>query len=126
MILHILNYLTLVGENGITLTPNKLQFSQKVVQFAGFVVGKTTVKPLPKYLDAIRNFERPTTISEARSWFGLVNQVSRYGRLAEIIYPFKERRSSYLHEITASYLFFPFGTYKLHYKDIGTYILFSE
>ena len=61
-----------------------------MVQFVGFVVGKTTVKPLPKYLDAIRNFERPTTISEARSWFGLVNQVSRYGRLAEIMYPFKE------------------------------------
>ena len=87
---HTLYYLTLVGENGITLTPNKLQFSQKLVQFAGFVVGKTTVKPLPKYLDAIRNFQGPTTISEARSSFVLLNQVSKYGRLAEIMYPCKE------------------------------------
>ena len=85
-----LDYLTLVGENGIILTLKKLQFSQKVVNFAGFVVGETTVKPLPKYLDAIKNFQRPSTISEARSWFGLVNQVSRYGKLAEIMYPFKE------------------------------------
>ena len=85
-----LDYLTLVGENGIILTLKKLQFSQKVVNFAGFVVGETTVKPLPKYLDAIKNFQRPSTISEARSWFGLVNQVSRYGKLAEIMHPFKE------------------------------------
>ena len=49
-----LDNLTLIGENCITLTPSKLHFSQKVVQFAGFVVGKTTVKPLPKYLDAIK------------------------------------------------------------------------
>ena len=71
-----LDYLTLVGENGIPLTPNKFQFSPKVVKFAGFVVGKTTVKPLPKYHDANRNFERPTTISEARYWFGILSKSS--------------------------------------------------
>ena len=85
-----LDYLTLVGENGIILSPKKFQFCQKEVTFAGFVIGATTVKPLPKYIDSIKNFQRPTTISEARSWFGLVNQVSRYGRLAEIMFPFKE------------------------------------
>ena len=57
-----LDYLILVGENGIILTLKKLQLSQKVVNFAGFVVGETTVKSLQKYLDAIKNFQRPSTI----------------------------------------------------------------
>ena len=71
------------------ITPKKLQFCQKI-EFAGFVIGETTVKPLTKYLEAIKNFQRPTTISEARAWFGLIDQVSRYGRLAEIMFPFRD------------------------------------
>ena len=47
------------------------------------------MKPLPKYLDAIREFPRPTNISEIRSWFGLVNQVSHYGKLTDLMAPFK-------------------------------------
>ena len=50
-----LDYLTLVGENGIILTLKKLQLSLKVVNFAGFVVEENTVKPLPKYLDVTKN-----------------------------------------------------------------------
>ena len=48
------------------------------------------VKPLPKYLDAIRNFPRPTNISDIRSWFGLVNQVSSYNKLTEMMEPFRK------------------------------------
>ena len=86
----ILKYLNLLGDNGIIASPKKFQFSKRVVDFAGFVVGETTVQPLPKYIDAIRNFSRPTCISDVRAWFGLVNQVSRYGRLAELMHPFKK------------------------------------
>ena len=42
----------LVGDNGIIASPKKFQFSKRVVDFAGFVVGETTVQPLPKYIDA--------------------------------------------------------------------------
>ena len=72
------------------MSPKKFQFCKREVEFAGFVVGENTVRPLPKYIDAIRNFSRPTCISDVRAWFGLVNQVSRYGRLSEIMHPFKE------------------------------------
>ena len=50
----------------------------------------TEVKPLPKYLDAIINFPRPTNISDVRSWFGLVNQVSSYNKLISLMEPLRK------------------------------------
>ena len=47
------------------------------------------MKPLPKYLDSIRNFPHPKKIGDIRAWFGLVNQVAHYGKLIEIMAPFK-------------------------------------
>ena len=85
----IIDYLILVGTNGIILNPQKFQFCHREVEFAGFLITEEDVKPLPKYLDAIREFPRPTNISEIRSWFGLVNQVSHYGKLTDLMAPFK-------------------------------------
>ena len=85
----IIDYLILVGNNGIILNPKKFQFCQREVEFAGFLITQDDVKPLPKYLDGIRNFSRPTNISEVRSFFGLVNQVSHYARLTDLMAPFK-------------------------------------
>ena len=59
-----------------------------------FRVTDHEVKPLPKYLDAIKGFPRPTNISDVRSWFGLVNQVAHYAKLIEIMKPFKHLLSS--------------------------------
>ena len=85
----VIDYLILVGKNGIILNPKKFQFCQSTVEFAGFKVTETDVKPLAKYLDAIRDFPRPTNVSEIRSWFGLVNQVSHYAKLTDLMAPFK-------------------------------------
>ena len=81
--------LELLGAAGIVLNPEKFQFAQKTVDFAGFRLGPTIVEPLPKYLDAIRNFPVPKNITDIRSWFGLVNQVSHYEQLRDIMAPYK-------------------------------------
>lgn len=47
------------------------------------------MEPLPKYLDAIKNFPTPTRITDIRSWFGLVNEVAHYVQLREMLEPFK-------------------------------------
>ena len=63
----VIEYLELVGNNGIVLNPEKFQFSQDAVEFAGFRISATSVEPLPKYIDAIRNFPTPTNIRDIRS-----------------------------------------------------------
>lgn len=86
----IIDYLILCGKNGIILNPDKLQFAQKSVDFAGFRVSESSIEPLPKYIDAIRDFPTPRSITDIRSWFGLVNQLSNYAQLRDMMQPFRQ------------------------------------
>ena len=74
-----------MGSAGIVLNPDKFQFSQRQVDFAGFRISENSIEPLPKYIEAIRSFPRPKSIRDIRSWFGLVNQVSNYGQLRDFM-----------------------------------------
>ena len=84
-----MEYFELVGSNGIILHPGKLQFCQREVEFAGFHITDSTVKPLDKYLRAIAEFPTPSSITDIRAWFGLVHQVSHYNQLTKMLEPFK-------------------------------------
>ena len=84
-----IEFLSLVGSSGVVLNPDKFQFAQKSVDFAGFRVSPHNIEPLPKYLDAIRAFPTPKNITDIRSWFGLVNQVSHYAQLRDVMAPFR-------------------------------------
>ena len=84
-----IDFLARVGRSGIVLNPDKFQFAERSVDFAGFRVSDTTIEPLPKYLDAIRDFPTPESTTDIRSWFGLVNQVSNYAQLRDTMAPFK-------------------------------------
>ncbi|MCP3680923.1 MAG: hypothetical protein GY782_11975, partial [Gammaproteobacteria bacterium] len=83
-------YLTLTGKNGIIMNPKKFVFGKKEVEFAGFVIGKDTVKPSAKMLEAIEKFPEPRTITDVRAWFGLVNQVSPFFAARPALQPFRE------------------------------------
>ena len=72
-----------LGSSGTVLNPKKFQFAQKQVEFAGFQVSDNTIEPLPKYLNAIRDFPTPQTTTDIRSWFGLINQVANYAQLRD-------------------------------------------
>ena len=84
------DWLDTCGNEGITLNPEKFQFAQDTVEFAGFEITPTTVRPCPKFLEAIRNFPTPKNITDIRSWFGLVNQVSYAFASADRLLPFRK------------------------------------
>ena len=86
----VIDYLVLCGKNGIILNPEKLQFAQKSVDFAGFRISESSIEPLPKYIDAVRDFPTPKSITDIRSWFGLVNQLSNYAQLRDLMQPFRQ------------------------------------
>ena len=46
-----LDYLELVGKNGIILNPSKFRFAEQTIAFAGFIVTPTEVKPMDKYIN---------------------------------------------------------------------------
>ena len=83
-------WLDLCGRNGIVLNPSKFVFCQKTVDFAGFTITSTSVKPVIQCLEAIKKFPSPKNITDVRSWFGLINQVSYAFAAAERMLPFRD------------------------------------
>ena len=82
-------YIELVGNNGITLNPKKFNFAEDTIEFAGFVVTPDSVKPSGKYTLAINNFPSPKNITDVRSWHGVVNQISYACATAPLMEPFR-------------------------------------
>ena len=73
----------------VVLNSEKFQFAEKEINFAGFKITDTEIKPQEKHLKAIKDFPTPTCITDVRSWFGLVHQVSDYSKLTSLMAPFK-------------------------------------
>lgn len=83
-------WLDVCGRNGITLNPDKFRFAKDAVEFAGFEITPTAVKPSRKYVWAISDFPTPRNITDVRSWFGLVIQVSYTFSMTATMAPFRE------------------------------------
>ena len=83
-------WLDICARNGITLNPAKFRFAKDRVEFAGFTVTPTEVRPADKFTAAIRDFPTPTSITDVRAWFGLVNQVSYSFAMTAAMLPFRE------------------------------------
>ncbi|KAK3752546.1 hypothetical protein QZH41_003484, partial [Actinostola sp. cb2023] len=85
-----IDWLDLCGHHGITLNPDKFVFGADTVEFAGFEITPDSVRPCKKYLDTIRNFPTPANITDMRSWFGLINQVSYAFAATNRMLPFRQ------------------------------------
>ena len=83
-------WLDLCGRKGITLNPTKFKFAQSTVEFAGFVISPTEVRPADHFTKSIREFSTPNNITDVRAWFGLVNQVSYSFTMTEAMLPFRD------------------------------------
>ena len=91
---HTFDYLKLCNDNGIVFNTSKFQFAQETAEFAGFEITKDGYKPLRKIIEAIQNFPTPKSITDVRSWFGLVNQLAYSFAQARVMEPFRKLLSS--------------------------------
>ena len=83
-------YMDLCSRNGIVFNPDKFRFGQDEVEFAGFTVSATGYQPTKTALEAIANFPVPASLTDIRSWFGLVKQVSYAFAKSQTMLPFRE------------------------------------
>ena len=60
------------------------------VEFGGLQLTPNGVSPSQQMLDAIQNFPAPKNITDARSGFGLVNQVAWAYSLSNMMLPFRD------------------------------------
>ena len=87
---HTIDYLILCSQKGVVFNPEKFKFARDSVEFAGFLITMDGLKPSHHLLDAIATFPTPACLTDARSWFGLVNQVSFSLSSSEALLPFRE------------------------------------
>ena len=73
---HTWDYLKLCCDKGIIFNKNKFQFYVDSVEFASLKITSSGILPSDHILTAIQDFPTPKTLTDARWWFSLVNQVA--------------------------------------------------
>ena len=69
-------FLTLCGNNVVILNSTKFQFVEHEVEFVGFFITSSGVRPTRSFVKSITNFPTPTSLSHVRSWLRAVQQVA--------------------------------------------------
>ena len=82
------------SRGGCTFNPKKFQFGERDVEFLGFLVTDTGVKPTKSFVDSIMSFPSPKSLTDIRSWYGAVNQISYSFATAPSMAPFRHLLSS--------------------------------
>ena len=83
-------WLDICRRHGLVQNPEKFRFGSDTVEFSGFVITLTDIQPSDKHIRAIRDFPSPQNITDIRSWFSLINQVSYCDSLRNDEAPFRE------------------------------------
>jgi transposase InsO family protein len=73
---HVREVLQRCADKGISLCKEKFQFCESALEFAGFIVSQHGYEVSPSITKAITNFPPPSSRTDLRSFFGLVNQLS--------------------------------------------------
>ena len=87
-------FLDISGSNGVVLNPTKFQFAEDEVNFIGFTVSASGVRPTNEFVESILGFPTPTSLTDIRSWFGAVAQISYTFATSTVMAPFKHLLSS--------------------------------
>ena len=88
---HVFGYLQLCTWKGITINPGKFKFPRTEVDFVSYHIGWEGYRPSNDVIAAVRDFPMPEnpTITDIRSWFGLVNQLAPFLAMAPMMAPFE-------------------------------------
>ncbi len=86
---HTFDHLKLCGDNGIVFNVDKFKFAAETVEFAGFQVTMDGFGPTQNTIDSIRHYPTPKTVTDIKSWFGLVGFVAYAFSESEIMQPFR-------------------------------------
>ena len=93
-ITRVYEFLQLCASHGITVNPKKFQLAEETVEYVGFKVTNEGIRPTDDFLENINSFPTPSSITDVRSWFGLIAQVSYSFATAPVMLPFKHLLSS--------------------------------
>ena len=87
-------FLSKCSNQGCVFNPKKFQFGEETVQFLGFKVTKEGIQPTEDFIENIKTFPTPRSITDCRSWFGMIAQISYTFATASEMQPFRHLLST--------------------------------
>ncbi|XP_064212700.1 uncharacterized protein K02A2.6-like [Tribolium castaneum] len=70
--------LTLLSDHGLTLNKSKCEFKTNKTLYLGYLISENGVQADPKSVEAINNYPAPSSVTEVRTFLGMVNYVSKF------------------------------------------------
>ena len=70
---HVVDFLEVCEQKGITLNPSKFKFCKREVEFVGYLLGWDAYQPTADRLSAVKDFPMPSepSITDIRAWHGM-------------------------------------------------------
>ena len=82
--------LSRLREVGVTLNPDKCEFSVCSMTYLGHLVSEHGISPDPGKMDAVVNFPAPTNVTEVRRFLGMINQLAKFiPNISEVTAPIR-------------------------------------
>ena len=67
-----------LSKANLRLKPKKCSFGRKKIRFLGHLVSASGIEPLPETCESVKDFPRPSTVREVRSFIGLTSYYRRF------------------------------------------------
>ena len=87
---------------GLKLKPEKCDLFQTQLNYLSHVLDKTRIRPDPKKLEAVRDWERPKTVTQVRSFTAFCNYyrkfVKKFEQVAKPLYRLTSKRVKFTWE----------------------------
>jgi hypothetical protein len=87
-------------EAGVTLNPDKCEFSKSKLMFLGHLINQNGIRADPEKTTAIAGMKPPTCVTELRRFLGMANQLGKFSsNLSDLTQPLRmllSKRSSWL------------------------------
>ena len=87
-------FLTTCSEHGCIFNADKFQFGEQTVNFLGFTITSETIRPTDAFMNNILSFPKPRNITDVRSWYGCIAQISYTFATAPEMAPFRHLLST--------------------------------
>ena len=75
---HLETVLSRLKENKLYVSPKKCEFMKNELDFLGLVVGKEGIRVNPKKVEVLKTWPKPKTLTEVRSFMGLLQFFRRF------------------------------------------------
>ena len=75
---HVREVLQVLRDNQFQAKLSKCEFEKEELTFLGHIIGRHGIKPDPKKIAVVKEWPKPTTVTEVRSFLGLANYFRKF------------------------------------------------